>query len=99
MFSRADITPFKQPGNLESRLRGAYDALAAEPGAWVALARLRPFFTDVDRAHLDDALIQLSRAVDVDLVPENNQKALTKADWAAAVWVGGENAHLLAIGV
>ena len=99
MFSRADITPSKRPGNLESRLRAAYGALAAEPSAWVALARLRPFFTDVDRADLDHALIQLSQAADVDLVPENNQKALTEADWAASIRVGGEDVHLLAIGV
>jgi hypothetical protein len=99
MFSRADVTPPRPPSNLEIRLRNAYTALAAEPRAWVALARLRPFFGDVPKADVDEALRRLSRATDVNLVPENNQKSLTDADRAAAIHVGGQDKHLLAIGV
>lgn len=99
MFSRTDITPPRPPSNLEIRLRNAYAALAAEPGAWVALARLRPFFGDVPKAEVDEALRGLSRAADVNLVPENNQKSLTDADRAAAIHLGGQDKHLLAIGV
>jgi hypothetical protein len=99
MFSRTDITPQERPSNLEVRLRNAYAALATEPGAWVALARLRPFFADVDRADADEALLRLSRASDVNLVPENNQKTLTDVDRAASIRVGGQDKHLLAIGV
>src|SRR5262249_50241399 len=58
MSSRADVTA---PSNLEIRLRNAYTALAVEPRAWVALARLRPFFGDVPKADVDEALRRLSR--------------------------------------
>jgi hypothetical protein len=80
-------------------VRNAYAALAAEPGAWVALARLRPFFGDVPRADLDEALRRLNRAADVNIVPESNQKILTAVDIAAAIEIGGQDKHLLAIGV
>jgi hypothetical protein len=99
MFSRTDITPPERPSNLDLRLRNAYAALAAEPRAWVALSRLRPFFGDVPKADVDEALRRLSRAADVNLVPENNQKTLTDADRAAALHLGGQEKHLLAIGV
>jgi hypothetical protein len=99
MFSRTDIAPSERPSNLDVRLRNAYAALATEPGAWVALSRLRPFFGDLPKADVDEALRMLSRAADVNLVPENNQKVLSDADRAAAVHVGGQDKHLLAIGV
>lgn len=87
------------PVSLEPRLRSTYAALAAEPGGWVALVRLRPFFADVPTADLDEALRALSRYDDVNLVPESNQKVLTEADRAAAVHLGGRDKHYLAIGV
>lgn len=99
MFSRMDIAPPEPPTNLEVRLRNAYAALATEPRAWVALARLRPFFADVSRSDVDAALRRLSQAPDVNLIPENNQKSLTSADRAAAMHLGGQDKHLLAMGV
>lgn len=99
MFSRADIGPPARPNNLETRLRNAYAALATEPRASVALARLRPFFEDVPRSDVDEALRQLSQAPDVSLAPEENQKSLTDADRAAGIHLGGQDKHLLAIGV
>ncbi|MER5456852.1 hypothetical protein ABT008_18880 [Micromonospora sp. NPDC002389] len=86
-------------GPLRARVVSAYRALAAEPGAWVSLRRLRPFFADVQRDDLDDALRRLIREEGVTLVPESNQKTLTEADIAAALRVGGQDNHLLAIGV
>ena len=88
MFSRSDIAPPEPPTKLEVRLRNAYAALAAEPRAYVALARLRPFFADVPRFEVDAALRRLSQAPDVDMVPENNQKSLTSADRrrGACIW-------------
>ncbi|MET9262660.1 hypothetical protein [Amycolatopsis sp. NPDC004079] len=99
MFSRTDIAPPEPRSSLELRLRNAYAALATGPRAWVALARLRPFFEDVPRAEADGALRRLARAPDVNLAPEDNQKALTDADRAAAIHLGGQDKHLLAIGV
>ncbi|WP_328343968.1 hypothetical protein [Micromonospora sp. NBC_00421] len=86
-------------GVLRTRIRQAYAALAAEPGAWVSLTRLRPFFGDVGTADLDEALRELEREPDVDIVPEENQKQLTPQDVAAALRLGGQDKHLLAIGV
>ncbi|WP_249997460.1 hypothetical protein [Actinoplanes sp. M2I2] len=87
------------PGDLGPRLVSAYHALAREPGAWVSLARLRPFFADVPRADLDEALRRLSREDGVNIVPESNQSSLTAADDEAALQLGGQRNHLLAIGV
>lgn len=99
MFSRTDIAPLDSPTNLEIRLRNAYAALAAEPRTWVALARLRPFFEDVPRADVDEALRRLNQAPEVNFAPEDNQKSLTEADRASAIHLGGQDKHLLAIGV
>lgn len=84
---------------LRTRLVGAYTALAAEPGGWVSLTRLRPFFADVPAAAVDEALRRLAREPGVNVVPESNQKMLTDADVAAALHLGGQDKHLLAIGV
>jgi hypothetical protein len=84
---------------LGDRIRTAYADLAAEPGAWVSLTRLRPLFSDVSKADLDKALELLLDAPDVDLEPEPNQKTLRVADRKAAVNIGGEDRHLLAIGM
>jgi hypothetical protein len=86
-------------GDLGARIRDAYKALASEPGAWVSLARLRAQFTDVSREDLDDALRRLSREGGVHLSPETNQKSLGAAETDAAVRSGGQDNHLLAIGV
>jgi hypothetical protein len=99
MFSRTDIAPPEPSANLELRLRNAYAALATGPGASVALARLRPFFEDIPRADMDAALRRLSQAPNVDLEPEENQKSLTEDDRTAAIQLGGQNKHLLVIGV
>lgn len=99
MFSRDDLVPRQRPTNLETRLRNAYAALATEPRAWVALARIRPFFADVPRAAVDEALRGLSQAPDVDLISEDNQKSLTERDRHAALHLGGQDKHLLAMGM
>ncbi|GAA4711982.1 hypothetical protein [Phytohabitans rumicis] len=86
-------------GDLGERIRSAYAGLATEPGAWVSLTRLRPLFGDVSRAELDKALERLLDAPDVDLEPEPNQKTLKVEDRRAAVEIGGEHRHVLAIGM
>ncbi|MDG4794959.1 hypothetical protein [Micromonospora sp. WMMD1082] len=105
LFALSDVRapaspPAPEPsGPLKARIVSAYQALAAEPGAWVSLRRLRPFFADVPRDDLDDSLRRLSREVGVNLVPESNQKTLSEADIKAALRLGGQENHLLAIGV
>ena len=96
---RAATTAPEQPDALRSRIVSAYDALAEEPGAWVSLTRLRPFLADQPVEVVDDALRRLGRDPGVNIVPESNQKMLTDADRRAALHIGGQDAHLLAIGV
>ena len=96
---RAATTAPEQPDALRSRIVSAYDALAEEPGAWVSLTRLRPFLADLPVEVVDDALRRLGRDPGVNIVPESNQKMLTDADRRAALHIGGQDAHLLAIGV
>ncbi|WP_229072258.1 hypothetical protein [Actinoplanes sp. DH11] len=104
LFARTDVrgtaaAPEDPDRELRDRLVSTYDALAAEPGAWVGLARLRPFLADLPRDTVDEALRRLSREPGVNIVPESNQKTLTDADARAALHIGGQDKHLLAIGV
>ncbi|BAL86469.1 hypothetical protein AMIS_12490 [Actinoplanes missouriensis 431] len=84
---------------LRTRIVNAYDALTDEPGGWVSLTRLRRFFGDVPRADLDEALRRVSREPGVTLAPQSNQKVLTDTDHAAALHIGGQDKHVLSIGV
>jgi len=93
------LRPTSMPAGLGDRIRVAYADLAAEPGAWVRLKRLRAKLGDVPTADLDRALRQLLHDSDVDLEPEPNQKTLDDDDRRAAVRVGGEDRHILAIGM
>ena len=99
MFTHAGDATTDESAGLDQRIRDAYAALAVEPGVWVSLARLRPLLADVPRGDLDEALEELIAAPDANIVPESNQKTLTAADRAAAVRIGGQEKHLLAIGV
>ncbi|MBB5963634.1 hypothetical protein [Planomonospora venezuelensis] len=84
--------------NVETRIRLAYAELAAKPGAWVSLAKIRPLLGDTERAEVDDTLRRMNRMPDVRVVPEENQKTLTPADREAAVVIGDQDKHFLAIG-
>jgi hypothetical protein len=85
--------------DLESLIRKAYGEVAPRAGAWVMLDRIRGALGPAARAEVDAALIRLHRAPDVRLVPETNQKVLTDAERAAAVSLGNQDRHLIAIGV
>lgn len=90
------------------RIRAAYRRVIAQqgkrPGDWVMLTDLRP---DVGghRPHVDAALVRMGRGDyrgprgynDVSIVPESNQKTLTAYDRAAAVRIGNQDNHLIAI--
>lgn len=83
--------------SLDDRIREAYSGLAPRPGGWVSLTSLRATLTDTDRADVDDALRALSRTPGVSLIPEENQKVLTAGDRDAAIIIGPEPKHLIAI--
>jgi hypothetical protein len=83
--------------DVESRVRQTYSRLVGRPGGWLGLAELRAELTDVPRAELDAVLVRLYQAPGVSLIPEENQKTLTAADRAAAVEIGTQGKHLIAI--
>jgi hypothetical protein len=83
--------------DIEARVRAAYVGLAARAGGWVDLVRLRSALPDVSKQDLDDALTRMYRTPGVSLIPEENQKTLTAEDRAAAVEIGDQDKHLIAI--
>jgi hypothetical protein len=87
----------EEQANIEERIRHVYASLTPRPGGWVSLTRLRTELADTPRAEVDDALHTLFRTPGVSLIPEENQKVLTAADRDAAVVIGDENKHLIAI--
>jgi hypothetical protein len=83
--------------DIEARVRDAYVGLAAHAGGWVDLVRLRDALPDLSKQDLDDALTRMYRSPGVSLIPEENQKTLTAEDRAAAVEIGDQDKHLIAI--
>ncbi|RQX01202.1 hypothetical protein [Micromonospora inaquosa] len=83
---------------VEALVRSAYRDLATAPGAWVGLADVRDRLADTDRAALDAALRTMVGREDVRIIPVANTKSLTARDRAAAVRIGNEDNHALAIG-
>ncbi|MFD0202458.1 MULTISPECIES: hypothetical protein [Saccharothrix] len=84
-------------GDLESVIRAAYQALSVKPQDWVGLARLRPELNGANRDEVDSTLLEMFKNGEIHLVPESNRKALTEADHAAAIRIGSEDKHLMAI--
>lgn len=75
----------------------AYRELVGETTDWVPLRRLREHLGETDRETLDQALTELLASHAIRLIPESNQKTLTQADRDAAIWLGGQYQHLIAI--
>jgi hypothetical protein len=82
---------------VEQRVRTAYVDRAARAGGWVDLVLLREALPDVSRHDLDGALVRMYRIEGISLVPEENQKTLTARDHDAAISIGGQPKHLIAI--
>ncbi|MFG1914874.1 hypothetical protein [Micromonospora sp. NPDC048898] len=85
--------------DVEALVRTAYRELATAPGAWVGLADVRDRLADTDRASLDAVLRAMVGREDVRIIPVANTKSLTARDRAAAVRIGNEDNHALAIGL
>jgi len=92
--SRKDDTD--EPG-LETQIKNAYRKLAPKPGDWVHLAKLRPLLNGAPKDEVDEVLKILGRKQDVTLAPNPNRKVVTADDRAAAVLIGGDENHLIAI--
>ncbi|GAA3457093.1 hypothetical protein GCM10018962_89270 [Dactylosporangium matsuzakiense] len=85
------------PEDLEGAIRAAYAELANPPGAWVGLADVRDRLPDADRAAVDAVLRAMLSQPGVRVIPVANLKALQPRDRAAAVRIGGEDSHMMAI--
>lgn len=93
----ADIFQEHLAGGLEAQIRMAYLKLARKPNDWVRLADLRSLLNGAAKAEVDGVLKTMSRAGQAHLEPDSNRKTLSEADRAAAVRIGGEDNHLIAI--
>jgi hypothetical protein len=82
---------------IDERVLRAYRQLANQPGAWVGLADLREALPDANRGDIDAALRRMVRMPGVRLIPVANLKSLSHADHEAAVVIGGEANHALAV--
>lgn len=83
--------------DLESQIKRAYRRLAAKPGDWVSLADLRQLLNGAPKDEVDTTLKTLGRKQDVTLSPNPNRKVITDDDRAAAVLIGGDENHMIAI--
>jgi hypothetical protein len=91
------LTDVIHPSDLESLIRAAYLDLSAKPQDWVRLAKLRPKLNGAAKGEVDEVLLKMVKTGTVHLVPDSNRKVLTDADHTAAVRIGSEDKHLLAI--
>jgi hypothetical protein len=95
----AEPAPVASPSELIDFIRVAYKARAQAPGDWVNIADIRDELGVVDRQQLDAALKQLEQEPDVNIVPQANEKALSERTRQAAVIIGRQPKHFIAIGV
>jgi hypothetical protein len=93
----ADVFHVVPAEPLEDRIRAVYHDLAAEPGDNVSLAEVRRHLDGVPRAEVDAALLRLNLARDVTLAPQEDNRLLTGPDRDAALDLGTQPMHLLAI--
>jgi hypothetical protein len=83
--------------DLESLIRKEYHELSVKPQDWVRLAKLRPRLNGADKDEVDRVLLAMTRTGLVHLAPDSNNKTLTDADRTAAIRIGKEDKHLVAI--
>jgi hypothetical protein len=86
------------PVDLAGRVRDAYTGLADGPGRFVRLADLRALLADVSKSELDKVLEDMLDSPEVRLEPEPFGLRVAAEDRSAAVHIGGEDRHKLAIG-
>lgn len=97
VFGPPPLAAEPAPGTVADRVRAAYHSVTGSPGGWVRLRTLRESLPGLARADVDAALTALYATPDVDIVAEENSKALTSADRDAAVRVGGRDLHALRV--
>jgi DNA-binding PadR family transcriptional regulator len=89
-----------RPGSketLEDTIRRVYQELSSKPQDWVRLAVLRPRLNGAEKEEVDQTLQTMSKTGLVHLSPDSDRRGLTDADHAAAIRIGKEDKHLVAI--
>lgn len=92
-----DLAEVISPADLETLIRTVYRELSIKPQDWVRLARIRPELNGADHTEVDETLLTMIKTGTVHLAPQSDRKALTDEDHAAAIRVGSQDKHLLAI--
>lgn len=82
---------------LEQLIRQVYLELGDGYQDWVRLAKIRPRLDGADRDEADETLLKMVKDGDTHLVASANRKVLTDEDHTAAIRIGGEDKHLMAI--
>jgi DNA-binding PadR family transcriptional regulator len=85
------------PDDLESLIREAYQELSVKQEEWVRLAKLRPKLNGAGKEEVDRVLRAMTKTGLVHLAPSANPRGLTDDDHAAAIRIGSEDNHLVAI--
>jgi len=91
-------SPKSRANDPEQAIRAAYQMLAKEPGGWVGLADLRAKLKGRPRETVDETLRVMARQDGVRIIPVADNKNLTRRDRSAALKIGGEDNHAIAIG-
>lgn len=80
------------------QIRAAYDTYTGQNGTeWMPITALTER-ADLTLDQIHETLRQLARNDSLSLAPTSNQRALTDADRANAVWFGGQWKHVFCWG-
>jgi hypothetical protein len=82
---------------LEVLIRRIYQELSDKPQDWVRLAQLRPKLNGAGKDEVDQTLLGMMKDGFVHLAPDSDRRGLTDADHAAAIRIGKEDKHFVAI--
>ena len=82
---------------MTARVEAGYRELAPASGEFVKLRALRERLADIPRPDVDSALAVMFTSQRINLIPQENQQALSAADRESALRIGGENKHLISI--
>jgi hypothetical protein len=94
-YQLADVFVLEE--SAEDGIRRVYGELAEQPGDLVNLEKVRGRLAGISRAEVDAALVDLNRRKQIHLDPDPNRRVLSDEARAAAISVGGEDMHLIAI--
>ncbi len=86
-----------EPMDVAARVEVGYRTLAPASGEFVKLSELRLRLADIPRTDLDSALAVMFTTQRINLIPQENQQALSAADRDSALRIGGEYKHLISI--